>query len=889
MIDPVRGAVFCNQCFSTKNGDGFAALQWALGLDFLAAAKLAAKHLGVKEGTEGADDPTETIDWREWNDSLAALWCLRKPGCTVEALKRAGARQAKHYDHVVIALPVWGPKLKAAAAVGWVLYNISGGTLPKFSGKKGEKPEQVKAKLAKGSKPGLMGDVDALTSPEPAGKVIWKTEGATDMLALMAVALTGHYVVANANGTMEKPGRSAEFFAGQTARIVHDNDEPGQTGGIRWAVSVAEFAAECRHVTLPGEIAKDHGRDLRDWLQAGGTFEGLLEIASGAAVIPAGTATGGRPEESGPAPASASATGALEAPADLATHTERKLLADLMLEVIGEADSKIKVFSIFHRKTATITDIGKLTQARLEQICGPVAKAKVHGSNEQIEGQYSLNDVRSAIALMAGYLPLDETPEVGRGVWQGRRESGEESDTIVLVGSRDAARWNGDKVLRHVIAPRVDGLLLDMSGGEPWYEFRGLAEYLQRAKTDRDWCQAAVDEAVALFARWRWTNQDVDPVIVAGLALATWVQTLWKWRPLVSVTGASNTGKTFLFNALCGDPNQTGIFGRLAIKSSGSTEAGIRQALARSASVVMLDEFEDSRHRAKVLETLRTSSRGDIILRGTASGRTERHGLTNIVWVAAIEVGLKREPDRNRFIMLELRPPLPENRGKLTLPPGSVLADLGQRLLAVAITHVSDARQIAATLKSTRVDGIDDRTVESYSVPAAILAALHQDTPGYARKLLEAFLATVERSEQGQTDRASLLEDILGASLMVGKGTVYTVGQILESQVAYHEHSSALEGAGVQLCRRDVGRRGDAFEATGPKVLFIDHRTACRKLLRDTEWAGQSIDQILKRTPGAEKTRRRIAGRIVRGIEIPWGENGEASDGVDAAAALVTE
>ena len=48
MIDENDGALFCNQCFNSKNSDGFAALQWLNGWDFAEALKQVAEHLGIK-------------------------------------------------------------------------------------------------------------------------------------------------------------------------------------------------------------------------------------------------------------------------------------------------------------------------------------------------------------------------------------------------------------------------------------------------------------------------------------------------------------------------------------------------------------------------------------------------------------------------------------------------------------------------------------------------------------------------------------------------------------------------------------------------------------------------------------------------------------------------
>ena len=135
------------------------------------------------------------------------------------------------------------------------------------------------------------------------------------------------------------------------------------------------------------------------------------------------------------------------------------------------------------------------------------------------------------------------------------------------------------------------------------------------------------------------------------------------------------------------------IFGKLAIKSSGSSAAGLRQAIGNSSKIVLCDEFEDSKHRAETLQMIRASGRGDKILRGTTNQHGTGFGLKHIVWVAAIEVHLNRAPDKNRFIRLELSKAAAADRSqKLKLPSSGQLADLGQRLLAVAIRYAIPVR-----------------------------------------------------------------------------------------------------------------------------------------------------------------------------------------------------
>jgi len=154
MIDQAAGALMCNRCFSTKNGDGFAALQWLNGWDFRESLGQVAEYVGVKVEKTKAD-PAERLEFLEWSDAVVANWCRTKPPIEPAAVKAAGGRLAKYRKrHVVVAFPI---RNQAGKDRGWVIYNASGGTLPKFS-RKTKEVEWVKVKVTYGSKPGLMGN-----------------------------------------------------------------------------------------------------------------------------------------------------------------------------------------------------------------------------------------------------------------------------------------------------------------------------------------------------------------------------------------------------------------------------------------------------------------------------------------------------------------------------------------------------------------------------------------------------------------------------------------------------------------------------------------------------------------------------------------------------------
>lgn len=293
------GGLLCGQCFSTRNGDGFAALQWLCGIPFSDSLRRVAEFVGVapesKNGRSRSIDPAKDLEPRPWNTALVSLWCQHKKGITPAAVQLAGGMIARYRgQHSVIALPVWGPKLKNAKPVGWCLFAIGGGKLPRKP--PDGKIEWVKVKLTYGSQPGVIGVVRD-------GQDAWKTEGPTDMLAVLSLAdCPGDAtVVCNAFGSKEDPAKNpwiAELFKDRRSYVVHDCDVPGQEGATEvprtnaasrpgWSLAIAAHAAECRNVVLPYPIEKDHGKDLRDWTTEPHTYKDLVTLADESPVIQA--------------------------------------------------------------------------------------------------------------------------------------------------------------------------------------------------------------------------------------------------------------------------------------------------------------------------------------------------------------------------------------------------------------------------------------------------------------------------------------------------------------------------------------------------------------------------------------------------------------------------
>lgn len=159
-----KGGAVCNQCLTTKNGDGFGVTQWLLDVDFSTALEKIAAYCGIKPKPKSKADPARDLDFLPWNPTIAALWCKAKGGIKPEAIQSVGGRLATYRnEYRVIAIPVIGHMLKHDDIVGWVIYRADGGELPVYEGRSSIIKEWKKLKITYGSEPGVIGSLDGLS------------------------------------------------------------------------------------------------------------------------------------------------------------------------------------------------------------------------------------------------------------------------------------------------------------------------------------------------------------------------------------------------------------------------------------------------------------------------------------------------------------------------------------------------------------------------------------------------------------------------------------------------------------------------------------------------------------------------------------------------------
>jgi hypothetical protein len=853
--------------------------------DWREARRELAKAAGITipKGPE-PDSPKSKISFGVVINSMLMDWADKKKGVTADAARLAGVRMGNWPEkaptpHFCVIFPGWHTADPDAEPCGYVLYNHTGEPLMLYKGK--TKPAEPHKVLTSASCQPCLLNKHALEYLAEA-EVVWVTEGPTDMLALQAKIppdkLNTHVVISHAHGASESiQPHWPPLFKGKTVYIPGDADLPGRLGADKWAVTLAPFAASTRAVRLPYAERDKDGLDLRDYLNGRNkdgtygeprTYDDLLALAASSAP----------PPEPPPAPVASSATPTASpassppAPAGGVLIEYRARLALIGLHVLGcrrgTNRTTAEVYSEPLRTIFHIPNISYYSYSQLLMDAGPVVEGTI-GRTEAPKGGYTFDDIRDAIAGLASQTNLDSAEPIGQGVWL------VDGHVAVVNGAR--ACVVGD-TFSFTNLPRIASRLVELSAGSEWCNFDRLQGYydLTAGEGGREWMVSTFTTLERWCAMWSWKHP-IDATVIAALLCATWVQSTWPWRPIVGITGPTASGKSsalelILARMFHGHHN-------LFLKP---TEAAIRQTVGNRSSAIILDEFEDDDHRDKILELFRTTSRGGDIYRGSADGRGRKYGLKHIPWTAAIESGLKREADANRFIVLELDRIKREKFGKLRLPVAERITDMGLRLLACMLRVLPQALSLYEAIHDGAglPPGIHGRIIESYSIPAAVVGALRGLDASATRTVLGHFITGKDLDAVATSDEADLVRTIMESTVEASGGQRRSVSQILHCEHTFGVFREDLERYGVAVIGDHTGPR--SIKALASKKLFFNPAVVTRSLLKRTRWERLDVKQILRRIPGAATATRRCAGLQVAGVEVPaadWINLGDPAKG----------
>lgn len=563
----------------------------------------------------------------------------------------------------------------------------------------------------------------------------------------------------------------------------------------------------------------------------------------------------------------------------------KSALERCQLEVLGRCgDGRIKVFSKFSHAVETIRDPDRYGYSMMLGIAGPPFRENVarYVDPESPTSQLDLKTLQEAIGETSCGNQYPEGNEKGAGCWPCIGDGGKPN--IAIVGLKQACYWTGETIVERN-HPIMHNLFLQFEHceWEQWYNFKQLESEIRLAAR-QEYRAGVLSELIGLLCRWNWGHTSM-PLTAAGVILASWIQTVWHWRPQILVSGETNSGKSSLFRML------SGIYGDMALVSSQSTAAGLRQTLETTAKIPLCDEFDvhnksQKVEQDKILKMIRDSGRGGTTLRGTAHQRAKNFVLRHIFWMAGTNVHFEDATDQNRFIMLDLKPAASGKENKLAIPREPELRTLGMRLFASVLVTSSRAIELAETLvrNTPEVSQAHSRQIESYSVPAAVLAAVLGESDEAAANRLRVIMGPVSEQEDHQVkkDHETLLNDIFTAHIPPRGQPQKLVSQWLHDAVENNstEAATMLEQYGIKaewMTAKDASEIDGA--APGDRCLLIHPEIVRRDVLYGTQWHANGFKRAIQGIRSITCGRRRIGRGNTTTFIIDWRAIADRFDG----------
>jgi len=842
--------------------------------NFFDAQRQLAKKYKVKAPVSTAGRSFwSTIREKKWVPVSTSGLC-KEVGVTPETLQLVGGSLALNtLDQVVVVFPVYdmiGPFERPQSGI--VMMNSAGGKVRKYSGPGA--PIDLLRTHSMGTS-GIM-NRHAMTHWADA-QTIYKVEGVSDMLRLQEMIpekfRNKHLVVTNSAGcdAAQDAHRFPDLARGKTVVIIHDADEPGQfgsgtdkTGGAtRWFNALNGRAGAVINFQLYDTLETKKGKDLRDWFDEGNTYEDLTRLINE------------RKDDFHLAGQSTKA-GTIVVPEtmDQNLSEHQLILRSLDLTVLGHLkNGGCVVFNMASCTRFVIPDINRFTFEKQLIHIGEAAVRHVADPNDDDapEEMLDFRDVRKAVAREAGKNEISRTNTLGIGIW----ESG---GRIFAIGSGEWLSVNGG--IETYKSPMVDEKIIDFGEkADEWYDPDLLYGYLEQARSTQ-YCEEVYNELATLLNQWNNHTHPLAGETMASLVIATFSQSIWRWRPWVAVTGESATGKTLLFNLI------SDLFGPLCVATSNASEAGIRNKVGTTSRVLMLDEFESSPHRTAILDTLMaTNRRGNFgaSLRSNAAQDSVTSEYQLLPWFSATEMKKDKQTEANRYLTFELRGK-PSWIDPKKLEDATYINELRNKLIAVSMRIALPALDLIAYIHQETAEDYT-RQGDSYALCSGIYSAIHgfeqeRAVQFFRSMMLQLRSSEIIEDEEPEQDRA--LMSILSSQVRFGMREVSVITLLQEERAGNfsEDPESILRELGIKrLPWEDVRKMvdykrqpKDAVVANSSYVFFNTSESGQirRRLLKGTQHDRKDLRTLLSRLPGAVATLMKI-GTNSRGVMIPLG------------------
>ena len=744
------------------------------------------------------------------------------------------------------------------SVIGWESYDSEGQVTGAIVVSRAS--EKIKVKIGDGEEsyskcqslgePGLVGRggvYHLLRGEEP--QIILKCEGLSDMLAAYSkmptvseIATQGlvdtPWPVTNKNGAVEHPKPYLDILKkAREVWLVHDRDESGLKGTEKWSSALHEAGVKVKVIILPYPLEWNHGKDLRDYFKDH-TWADLMALAS---ATPYYDPQKVPPYDCPPNCGNGGGGGrAVHPPAgdNPGNPLNDDILERCGLHVLGQdKDGRVEIYSSYLERVCIIPQMRSFCYVDAILKFGDVIRQHVAERHEEDDPRPTVNTLKSKIAVEASKRILTEEKRLGTGVWK-------ESDNLVLVNGSTAWVMSSDKSFTKIPAPVFNEKVITLRDGDQWFNPNELIDDI-KSLTDEDQ-KMYTQKIVDFFSLWNFEAKDTKhnkqlANLYTGLIGAMLLQTIWTWRPLITVNGSASSGKTELLtrtmDLLGGLP--------LAHKLDKPTFAGIRQYCQDNAYCICIDEFEKTRNRQDAFDGFRMLSAGASTVRGTAHHEAKKWNLKVMPLIAAIESGIKMAADDSRRVSFELkRPEISYGEFLKKIPSDTELQSLSRKFRASVLSSAWRAMQLEYVLRTTQPD-LNQRRKDSYACGVAVICSLLLKTDAEAQDMLKDLVLWVESQTDTdlKSDEVRAIQTILDKPIRIDGGIIVSLRQWYDKMTQTAYEPSDAEKKWMDILGFRVTNKGK-YVAIHPKKV--------EEVLKGTDFEGMQIKEILKRIDGTK-------------------------------------
>jgi putative DNA primase/helicase len=398
-------------------------------------------------------------------------------------------------------------------------------------------------------------------------------------------------------------------------------------------------------------------------------------------------------------------------------------------------------------------------------------------------------------------------------------------------------------------------------------------------------------EAVLSVIRQMGWASPLDALHLAGWLVLANVGGALPKRPGLQLTSSSGSGKSDCVTEVI-----LPLLAGVALYSSTSSEAGVRQSLKASSTPAVIDESEQEnpKKREAQLRLVRLSYDGVTQLMGTPSGEARNFAMRSSICLVGINATIPNVADRNRIVVISRQQIQQEQWESLARRRDELITrGTGERLIRRTVSNLHTLLANVETFGRVVARRYGGRFGDTYG---ALLAGAHHLTSlevvdeAQAQRWMqaqrwelsdEALVGSAAKDEASQC-----LEHLLKHELPFNEAKAPDWGSLADSHgmVSVREmvdYLAAYRGDHARGCGEDfsksaeriLGRNGLKVDLERGLLVHTGERGKLRDIYASTRWANGAFKDRLLDLPGAVRVpsavRIKALGGPVKCIALP--------------------